>query len=683
MRAAPLALLAILAPALGASEPVELPPLEVRASEAALAPSLAQSPASVTRVGPEAIAGGQYQVNLSESLARVPGLVVNNRHNYAQDLQISIRGFGARTPFGLRGIRLYTDGIPATMPDGQGQVSHFDLAGAEAITVLRGPFSALYGASSGGAIELDSREPSHPQFAASAWAGEDGLRRHGVAGDFVTRAWSGTGTAGRFDTDGFRDHSAATRLGGQVRVFGGESRDFVATANVLDLEAQDPLGLTRAQFDEDPRQAGANAEAYDTRKTVRQRQAGAAWTPQWGGAGSLRAVAWIGERDTRQFQSIPDTVQGTVASNPTHPGGVIDLDRLYYGADLRWIARTFGSARASLGLTVEALDERRQGFQNYTGTAGPASTKGVLGPRRRDEDNAAIGLDPYAQLDWDFAPGWSVLAGVRHARTRFESRDRFIIAGNGDDSGSASFRAWLPVAGVRHLAGPWTWRLGASRGAEIPTLNELAYRPDGSSGLNTELGASRSRNLESGLGWTRGGLAAELVAFRTDTRDEIVVGGSSGGRTTYRNASGTRRAGLESSLRADLGAGFGLELAGTCIEARYHPDFAGGNRLPGVPRRSGFAEVSWRRGGGLAAVEGLWRDAVSVNDAGSDAAAGYGVANARLSVQLPGGFELMARVDNVFDRLYAGSVIVNETNGRYFEPAPGRSAGLGLKWTSR
>ena len=672
---------AFLVAALGATTPappVELPPIESNAEATALPRALERLPVSATRVERETLASAQYQASLGESLARVPGLVASDRHNDAQDLQLSLRGFGARAAFGVRGLRLYTDGIPATMPDGQGQLSHFDLATTERVTVLRGPFSALYGASSGGVIELATLSPERAFADVSSWRAPDEAQRHAASGALAGEAWSLLGSGAWLDKAGYRAHSAATRAGGQARLGAGT---LVVLANAMDLSAQDPLGLTRAQWTQDPRQAGNNALAYDTRKTVRQSQLGAAWTPRLGARGALRLVGWAGTRNTRQFLSIPDTVQGTVADNPSHPGGVIDLDRAYYGADLRGGA-DLGTLNAVLGLDAEFMDERRQGFQNFTGVPGPDSTKGVLGPQRRDEDNHAQSIDPYAQLHWAFAPDWSALAGARWSNVRFDSEDHFVIPGNGDDSGAVRYRAWLPVAGLRYAPGAWSWHLAASRGAETPTLAELAYRPDGSAGLNDALRAARSNNVEAGARWNDAGHAFALALFRIETTDEIVVAGSSGGRTTYRNAAGTTRDGAEGSVQWPLGAGLEALVAYTWIDARYANDFAAGNRLPGVPRHSAFAELAWRdvAPGVTAALEGRYRGDVSVDDAGSDAAPPYAVFNLRVAWALPGGLELFARVDNLLDQRYAGSVIVNESQGRYFEPAPGRGFGAGLHW---
>lgn len=656
-----------------------LPPIHVTAPAHALPAGLESLPVSATRIERDTLADAQYQIDLGETLARVPGLVANDRQNHAQDLQLSLRGFGARASFGVRGLRLYTDGIPATMPDGQGQLSHFDLIGAERVTVLRGPFSALYGASSGGVIELTSRDPQRAFAEISGWAGPDDLQRYGFAGALARGHASVLATGSWLDTNGYRAHSAATRTGAQVRAAFGESRSGVLLANTLSLEAQDPLGLTRAQFETDPGQAHPNARLYDTRKTVTQSQAGFAWAPTAAG-GTLRVIGWAGARDTRQYLSIPDTVQGTPASNPTHPGGVIDLDRAYYGADVRWL-RGFGRFGVAFGVDLEFLDERRQGFSNYTGVPGPTSIKGVEGEPRRDEDNTAQNWDPYAQIDWAFADEWRALLGVRAAHVRMASDDRFVIAGNGDDSGVAEFDALLPVTGVRWARDALALHASVSAGAETPTLNELAYRSDGSAGLNDSLRAARSSNVELGGRWVSEAWRTEFALFHIDTRDEIVVAGSSGGRTTFRNASGTRRDGVEANAEWQFLPRWSALMAYTLIDARYDDDFAAGQPLPGVPRETVFGELAWRGAGPLrAAVEALHRSAVSVDDVNTDAAPSYTVVNLRLAAHLPRGLELLLRTENLFDARYAGAVIVNELNGRHFEPAPGRGFGAGLRW---
>jgi len=262
-------------------------------------------PVSIDRIGSNAIHDGQPEINASESLVRSPGVVAHNRQNYAQDLQISVRGFGSRSTFGVRGVRLYADGIPATMPDGQGQLSHFDLGSADHIEVLRGPFSALYGNSSGGVISLFT-EDGKPGTAleGAVTLGSYNTRRSALkvsgAQDGINYVVSG----GDLRTDGYREHSAAKRdnFNGKLRFDLDAASQLTLVANTVYVSADDPLGLSRAQYANDPRAADPVALTYDTRKTVRQQQAGLNYQRQVDDHNTFKAMVYRGHRDTTQFQ---------------------------------------------------------------------------------------------------------------------------------------------------------------------------------------------------------------------------------------------------------------------------------------------------------------------------------------------------------------------------------------------
>ncbi|HRI18521.1 MAG TPA: TonB-dependent receptor plug domain-containing protein, partial [Burkholderiaceae bacterium] len=281
------------------------------------------APLSIGVVDAAEIRTAGPMVNLSESLDRVPGVVANLRNNYAQDLQLSVRGFGARSTFGIRGVRLYADGIPATMPDGQGQVSHFDLASAQRIEVLRGPFSALYGSNSGGVVSLVGAPATESAITLGGDVGSDGLwqARLGVEAP-LPGGWNLRLLASRFNTDGVRPHSAATRSLANLRLGWNGAQDAVTlVANHVDQPAQDPLGLTREQFDTDPFQTTPQAIEFDTRKTSAQSQVGARWRHAFIDAGALvesSVAVYAGQRAVTQWQAIPAVAQG----RPSHPGGV-------------------------------------------------------------------------------------------------------------------------------------------------------------------------------------------------------------------------------------------------------------------------------------------------------------------------------------------------------------------------
>ena len=678
-------------------------------------------PASIDRVDGDDVRAGRLQVNLSESLGGVPGLAIQNRQNYAQDLQLSVRGFGARSSFGIRGVRLYVDGIPATQPDGQGQLTNIDLGSVDRIEVLRGPFSALYGNSSGGVVQTFTESGGGPtRVVPSFAAGSDGTLRVGLkaTGSIVIPGAISADEAGRpaidyvvdtthFETDGAREHSAARRnlSNAKLTFRTGDGTTVTVVVNSVDLPfAQDPLGLTRAQFGRDPHAVDPSALQFDTRKTFAQNQAGLVVEHRVDADDRVRLLVYGGQRATQQYQAIPVATQIPVTS----PGGVIDLDRRYVGIDLRETHHTTLAGRPLTliaGVATDHLDEHRRGFENFTGPAS-ARVLGVQGALRRDEDNVARNVDEYLQGSWSLATDWTFDAGVRHSLVRFASRDRYVVTtaagSNPDDSGAVRYQATLPVLGLLYAATPSLHLYAtAGRGFETPTLNELAYRPSGATGLNLDLKAARSDSVEAGVKtrfvWTSGAsLHVNAATFVTGTRDEIVTLSNVGGRATYTNAGRTRRRGVESSIDWRFADAWHVQAAWTVLDARYREGFltcnaapclapsvvvAAGNRIPGVAANVAYAELAyapergWRFG-----IEGRHASRIFVDDANSDAASRYAVANVR------GGYllrvarwriEAFARIDDVTDRRYAGSVIVNEGNGRYFEPALGRTRLIG------
>ncbi|MFL6694136.1 MAG: TonB-dependent receptor family protein, partial [Ramlibacter sp.] len=452
-------------------------------------PGVAQSafdtPASVDVIQGSQLRDGQLGVNLSESLARVPGITALNRQNYAQDIQISSRGYGARSTFGARGLRLYTDGIPATAPDGQGQVSHFDLNSADRIEILRGPFSALYGNSSGGVIALFTADGGPDTVAeVSTTFGSFGTQRQALRLSGQQGAVQYNLSATHFETDGSRDHSAATRDGvnGKLKYTLTDATKVTLVLNSVRLpDAQDPLGLTRAEYDANPKQASPAALQFNTRKSVQQNQGGLVLEHRFDSVQSVKVTGWSGTRETVQYQAIPVATQTPI----THPGGVIGLQRRYQGLDAQWTAKTQLLDRpftVTAGATTDRLQEHRQGWQNFTGT-GAAQVLGVEGALRRDEQNRLRSMDEYLQAVWVLGPA-SLTAGLRHSDVRFESQDNFIRGANGDDSGSKKFSATTPVLGiVVHATDGLNLYASAGRGFETPTFNEISYRPSGP-GLN-------------------------------------------------------------------------------------------------------------------------------------------------------------------------------------------------------
>ncbi len=674
-----------------------LPDQQVVVTGSPIERGVAEAPYAISVIDAQTLRSGGPLINLSEVMARVPGLVVSNRNNYAQDLQISARGFGARSGFGVRGLRLYTDGIPASMPDGQGQVSHFDLASAERIEVLRGPFSVLYGNSSGGVIALFGAPVRESRAEAAADLGSFGLHqlRASVAapigGGFDLRA-----SAAAMEWEGFRPHSTAQKHSGGLRLGyeGGDDR-VVVSLNAFEQPADDPLGLTRAQFDADPYQTTPEATQFDTRKVARQLQLGASWRHRFVAAGPLSesaVTAYTGQRSVVQWLAIAAATQ----SNPRHGGGVIDFDRDYDGVDARLTWR-WDRIDLVTGAALERQRDDRRGYLNYTGTVA-APSYGVTGTLRRDEVNRARTADAYAQLEAQLLSGVTASAGLRSGTVRLTAQDHYL--GNGDDSGQRQFNYSNPVLGLQWAALPGLHlHASAARGFESSTLGELAYRADGSGGFNTTLLPQRSRQFELGAKWRSGALALDAALFRIDVDDEIGVATNAGGRSAFQNVGRTERNGGELALAWRIAAQWRTQLALTLLDATYRDGFlacagipctaptvpiAAGNRIVGTQRGNAFAELVWQPLGATEwALEARAASATMANDSNTQAAPRYALLNLRASQRyaLADGvtLELVVRVDNATDRVYAGSLIVNDANGRYFEAGAPRSALFSLR----
>ncbi len=693
------------ASALCAAQPPASPAQTVTITATRIATPPFDVPASIDLVTLSPDADTRPGINISETLGGVPGLLARDRQNFAQDVQISVRGFGARSTFGIRGVRLYIDGIPATMPDGQGQISNVDLGSAAAIEVLRGPFSALYGNSSGGVLQVFTEDGAgRPKWTFGAGAGSDGQLRYdgkltGTQGqlDYVA-------SVSHFETDGYRQHSAARRDIENVKlgIRLDERSKLTVVANAVQLPyAQDALGLSRDDLQADPRSADLAAR-LNTRKSLAQTQGGVIYELRVDADNALRAMVYGGHRDTTQFQSIPVASQASALS----PGGVIQLGRDYDGADLRWTTQG-GAARRrwSLvgGLAYDKLREHRYGYQSFTGT-GSDQVLGVKGALRRNEINDVQDLDPYLQGEWHPSEAWTLDAGARRSNVRFISHDNYVVGTNPDDSGKASYSATLPVLGVLYAVRPDLHLYAtAGRGFETPTLNEVGYRPNGLTGLNFDLKPSRSNSAELGVKLNSDAFGTLTAAvFGTRTTNEIVTLSNIGGRTTYQNVASTRRLGLELEWSRQLPHDLNLQAAYTLLDAQYTDAFlsctttpcttpvtpiASGNRIPGVARNALFAALAWAPPKGWrAGVEARALSRVFVNDTNSDAAASFVTANVSAGYQLPlGAWQLSAfgRIDNLTNRRYVGSVIVNEGNGRYFEPAPGRTFFAGINGSYR
>ncbi|WP_071040918.1 TonB-dependent receptor PqqU, partial [Klebsiella pneumoniae] len=666
------ALPALILPLIAAAQAADEQTMVVTAAPTTV--SELDTPAAVSVVNGDEMRQAAPRVNLSESLGAVPGLQVQNRQNYAQDLQLSIRGFGSRSTYGVRGLRIYVDGIPATMPDGQGQTSNIDIGSVDTIEVLRGPFSALYGNSSGGVINVTSQTGTQPPTVeASSYYGSFGTWHYGMKATGAVGDGSHAGdvdytvSTNRFTTHGYRDHSGArknlanARLG--VRI--NDVSKLTLLLNSVDIKANDAGGLTADEWRDNPRQS-PRGDQYNTRKNTRQTQAGLRYERQLSAQDDLSVMMYAGERETTQFQSIPRAPQ----LKPSHAGGVIDLTRHYQGIDTRLTHRgeLLVPVTLTAGLDYENMSERRKGYENFVMVNG-APQYGEQGALRRNERNLMWNVDPYLQTQWQLTDKLSLDAGVRYSSVWFDSNDYYITPGNGDDSGDASYHKWLPAGSLKYaLTDAWNVYLSAGRGFETPTINELSYRSDNQSGLNFGLKPSTNDTVEIGSKTRIGNGLFTAALFQTNTDNEIVVDSSSGGRTSYKNAGKTRRQGMELGLDQQFGESWRLKAAWTWLDATYRTNVCddascNGNRIPGIARNMGYASFGYQpEQGWYAGSDIRYMSDIMANDENTAKAPSWTVVGLTTGYKWSYGrmdMDLFGRIDNLFDREYVGSVIVN------------------------
>jgi len=648
------------------------------------------APGAISSVDRETIESAGPQVNLSESLNRVPGLTILNRQNYAQDLQLSIRGFGSRASFGIRGIRLLIDGIPATTPDGQGQGSSISLTSTDRIEVLRGPLAQLYGNSAGGVIQAFTRDaPENPEFLSQLYTGSYGLRRtdwqyagkvggYGLVADYST-----------FDTGGYRSNSTTQRkqFNGKLSFAPNEQTQVNVVFNRFDMPlAQDPLGLTAAQLAANPQQAGTNAVSARVRKITLQNQLGTSVKYTLDTDRSLTARAYYGTRENLQYQ----------ANNIW-----VGLARDYYGAGLQYNQQTRIAGRPVALLAGYEFDYSKERRQAGRATGGD-KTPGLL---TRNEDNVAQNSDFFVQATTLATDNVSVVTGLRSSNVRFSSADFFLSDGNG--SGAVRYSAINPVLGLTwHASDNLNLYANYGKGFETPTLAEVAYTSSGATTtalFNPRLNASKSQHYELGAKWLPTPQSRlDVNLYRVTSTDEIVVASSNFGRTAFKNAPGTSRTGVEVSGKVLLHPQVQASLAGSWIDARFSQAYANnastvaaGNKLPGIPQSFVFSELLWSSQtlGGVksrtsastrAGLELTSAGKIFANDTNTASADGYTTLNAKLSQGWAVGSSLLTaygRIDNLTGKQYVGSVIVNQAASQFYEPAPGRSWTLGLRLT--
>ena len=636
-------------------------------------------PFAASVVSGQQVQRARQQLGLDEALAREPGLFFQNRYNFAQDLRIAIRGFGARANFGIRGIRIFADDIPQTLPDGQGSVDAIDLGSVASVEVIRGPFSAVYGSASGGVINIRTEAgPEQTTVSGRYDRGSYGFRQWQAKVGGQAGALNGLANVRSTRLDGYRQHSAyaSDLLNSRFHYDFDASSRLVVLLNAVDSPyADDPGGLTAAEVAADRRQAAPRNLAFDAGEALEQQTLGLAYSHQLAEGRDLLLRAYA---QRREFENrLPFDI------NSNGQGGSVDLRRRFggFGAQYGWTAELFGfSQRLIVGLDYDAQRDHRRRYANLQGRRGALTTD-------QDEDvtTTAVYLQDVVQL----GEALSLTLGGRYDDIGYRVQDRT----GGPGSGERSFSEFSPMAGL-------SWALrdslnlygNVSTSFDPPATTELA-NPFAPTGFNPELVSQTATNLEMGAkGLLAGKARYDLALFEIAVDDAIVAFELEGsGQSFFRNAGSATHRGLEASVAAELLPGLEASLAYTWSDFhfdRYNGEEGArydGNRIPGIPEQLVQASLDWQQGGLYGGLDLLYAGAFFADDANAVETEAYFTADVRAGYRWEAdawSLEPFLGIHNLFDEDYMGNVRINAAFGRYYEPAPERNvyAGISLSY---
>jgi iron complex outermembrane recepter protein len=648
-------------------------------------------PISIDVVDAETISDSRLQANLSEIAPRIPGVVINNRNNSAQELAISSRGFGARSLFGVKGIRVYADGIPLTTPDGQGQLGALSLDTAGQIEFMRGPFSALYGNSSGGVIQAITRDGAKDTtLSAGISFGSYNTRRETLTLEGQSGDLNYIINTSEIDSNGYRDHSEYKKENFNSKLTYQSSEDTKITliANYLNQPyTQDPQSLNSKQFRLDPQQTPASSTTANTRVTRDQTFSGITIDHNLSESQSIRLMTYYGQRNNLQY--LTTSVSG--------------YSRDFGGMDARWTLKdNLWNRPFSLtaGLNYDSMADDRQRWNNGNGITG----NGFKGTLLRNEVQKAHNVDQFVQATFEPTDNWMLIAGLRHSVITMNVEDKFLSDGI-NSTGSLEYSNTSPALGATFKVNP-TLNLYANygKGFETPTWAEMTYSDTSGNGPNLSMQPSKTKNYEIGAkAFITDNTRVNLALFKVNAINEIVVAGTLNSITAYKSVADTERKGLELSIDSRLPYNFKFYGAYTLMDAAFTNRFCGatscttpsayvnaGNKIPGTYTSTTYSELSWKYPayGFSTAIEAIYFSATNAFDTnlattgatGTDQKANaYTLLNLRAGLtQNVGNWRVTeyARVDNLTDVSYVSTVKVNSSTP--FEPGVTRNYTVGI-----
>lgn len=638
-------------------------------------------PAAIGTVSRDEIQLGRQQLGLDESLVKVPGVFFQNRYNFAQDLRVSIRGFGARAAFGIRGVKIFQDGIPSTLPDGQGGVDDIDLGSAQRIEVTRSPISSLYGSSSGGAINLYTEDgPETPFVAGSLSFGEYGYEKEQVKAGGRVDKLNYMVNASHLRVGGYRDFSA-----NQLDLFNSKFRyDFTPQTslsvilNATDSPlSQDPGGVTLESVDEDRDQARELNVNVDAGEEFDQQKMGFVLTHEADEHHSFRLRNYYIWKD---FQN----------RLPIFPRGHrVEFERFFFGggADYTYKDQLAGRAnRLIVGFDIDRQDDDRLRWRDATAAPGSLFL---------DQNEKVTSYGVFVQDELALTDDLELTLGLRYDEAKYDVSDKFRDDGR-DDSGDLTFDEWTPRVSLLWSPHPAVNLYTTySTSFETPTTTELRPSSPGSTGFNPDLEAQTATNYEIGIkGLLPASIGYDVALYHIDVEDELVAREDVSDWEYFVNAGESSRDGLEAALSIQPASipGLRASFAYTYSDFEYErfidsdgSDFAG-NTIPGVPEHQFHVELSYHHQSGWYAIwDMLHVGEFFADDANEVEIDAYEVANIRAGYLGQFGnwdVEPYAGLHNMFDEEYFSNVRLNAFGGRYYETAPERNfyAGITLRY---
>ena len=625
---------------------------------------------SISVVGKDRIQGSTQQLGMDEALAAVPGLYIQNRYNFSGDLRVAMRGFGARSSFGIRGIRIIVDGIPETLPDGQSGVDGIDLGSAQSIEVLRGPASSLYGNASGGVIAVSSELGNVNPFVEGKIAGgEFGYRQVGLKAGGQIRSADYLVNVSRTELDGYREHGEfrGTQLNSRLGIPLSSSDRLLIAANITDQpRAQDPGGINDAQAALDPASARAQNVQFDAGESVDQQRIGLVYE-------RARSAGTLVLRNHYVWRDFANKL-------PFSSGGAVDLDRFFYGfgAQYRLGDSIPDAFKLAVGVDIDRQDDDRQRFDN---------NDGVLGAQSFNQNERVENTGVYLQAEYELSDAWTIQAGLRYDEISYNVSDRFLA--DGDDSGKLNFDEFSPSIGFNYKLANGVAFASYSSGFETPTTTELA-NPDASGGFNPSLRPQTADNFELGYKAGKEDRFFEVSVFQIDLEDELIPFELAAfpDRNFFANAGSSSRTGLETALSWRNQRGFSIDASLTWSDFKFDNfiddsgnDY-GGNSLPGLPEKFGYLGFNYAPANGFSGLlEIVYSGDLYTNNANSVEVSSHTVTNLRFGFEFGRGswlFRTFAGVNNLFDEDYNNNIRINAFGGRFFEPAPGRHIYAGI-----